>query len=650
MFNATLTYRLHYQRKCLTKRGRLQRKRRSLSAPAVMKMPEKKRRKKWTDEQMTAAMDAVDEGVCGVNHAAMLHGVPKTTLKNRLSGRVAHGINPGPKPYLNKDEEKELTTFLKNCSSMGYGKTRKDVLTIAETYARKKGELRKSKISDGWWHRFVERQNRSLVLRKGDSISFLRMDAMNKDTLKQYFDLLEETLKENNLENSPMSIYNVDETGIPLNPKTPKVVTAKSTKKVRYQSTGRKGQLTVVACGNACGQVIPPLIIFDAKNIRHAWTRNEVPGSKYGASDKGWINSDLFESWFHEHFLPNAVNDRPLLLLLDGHSTHYQPKTIRIAREHDVLILCLLPHTTHSTQPLDCGVFSPLKSHWKMVCHNFFQKNPGKIITKFNFNGLFSQAWLQSLVPANVIAGFKTCGIYPLNREALKAVPIYSNRSSSDKASAADNTALATNGIPKDDVVEEENEQPTRTESFQAPNEGQIGSDVLSREQEELFKRRYEEGYNLSIDPAYNLWLKKNYPPPLEVDCPSYSDYIEPVTNNSVSTNIGTISESAFSGSADYVDPVVATSSEYDELTLQDFLDITPLSPINVESTENPVATSQDTNPPVSTTGISSCDNPRASSPASSLNKSGKSSVRITSFSHTRGYFSCSYKEAYTKS
>ena len=80
-------------------------------------------------------------------------------------------------------------------------------------------------------------------------------------------------------------------------------------------------------------------------------------------------------------------------------------------------MLCLPPHTTHEAQPLDCGVFAPLKSHWSTaVCHDF---NPGKVITKFNFNLLFPQAWLCSVTPSNIIAAFRTCGAYPVNSEAL---------------------------------------------------------------------------------------------------------------------------------------------------------------------------------------------------------------------------------------
>ena len=90
---------------------------------------------------------------------------------------------------------------------------------------------------------------------------------------------------------------------MPLDPKAPNIVTKRGVKKVRYRSSGKKGQVTIVACGNAAGQVIPPLVIFDTKNFNHAWTVNEVPGTKYGSSEKGWITTELFQSWLTEHFL-----------------------------------------------------------------------------------------------------------------------------------------------------------------------------------------------------------------------------------------------------------------------------------------------------------------------------------------------------------
>ena len=60
-----------------------------------------------------------------------------------------------------------------------------------------------------------------------------------------------------------------------------------------------------------------------------------------------------------EHFITNAVSHRPLLLLLDGHSSHFQPKTIELAQEKGVVVFCLPPHTTNECQPLDVSFFLP---------------------------------------------------------------------------------------------------------------------------------------------------------------------------------------------------------------------------------------------------------------------------------------------------
>jgi len=63
-----------------------------------------------------------------------------------------------------------------------------------------------------------------------------------------------------------------------------------------------------------------------------------------------------------EHFLKHAVHEPPVALLLNGHSTHYQPDVVQFAKGNGILMLCLPPHATHEVVPLDCLVFSPLKT------------------------------------------------------------------------------------------------------------------------------------------------------------------------------------------------------------------------------------------------------------------------------------------------
>ena len=92
-----------------------------------------------------------------------------------------------------------------------------------------------------------------------------------------------------------------------------KNVCKKGTKKPRYRTSGQKAQIMVIGCENAVGQAIPPFIIFAAKQLSHLWTKDEIPGTRYGVSDKGWIDQELFFFWPKDHFLANAVARRPLL-------------------------------------------------------------------------------------------------------------------------------------------------------------------------------------------------------------------------------------------------------------------------------------------------------------------------------------------------
>ena len=177
-----------------------------------------KKLKLWSPESMTNAMEAVRSGELRVNRAAAVFEVPCSTLKDRLSGRVKHGTNPGPAPYLTREEEAELASFLIESSSMGYGKTRREVIDIVKRTVAKKGRDIKNFNGEGWWSRFMDRHPK-LSLRTADPLSRVRKNAVTEDNMKRYFDLLEKTLIENDLMNRASRIYNMDETGMPLDAK-----------------------------------------------------------------------------------------------------------------------------------------------------------------------------------------------------------------------------------------------------------------------------------------------------------------------------------------------------------------------------------------------------------------------------------------------
>ena len=41
-------------------------------------------------------------------------------------------------------------------------------------------------------------------------------------------------------------------------------------------------------------------------------------------------------------------------------------------------------------------------------------------ITKVHFSSVFSEAWIQALTPKNIMAGFRTTGRFPFNRNAIE--------------------------------------------------------------------------------------------------------------------------------------------------------------------------------------------------------------------------------------
>ena len=69
-----------------------------------------------------------------------------------------------------------------------------------------------------------------LSLQKGNALAISWAQALTTDNLKEYYDLLKTTPKTHDLMNLPSRIYNMDESGMPLDHKPPKVVAPKGMK------------------------------------------------------------------------------------------------------------------------------------------------------------------------------------------------------------------------------------------------------------------------------------------------------------------------------------------------------------------------------------------------------------------------------------
>ena len=53
-------------------------------------------------------------------------------------------------------------------------------------------------------------------------------------------------------------------------------------------------------------EIVQSVVIFDKKSLKPEMSIGEVPGTMYRLSGNGWIDSEIFESWFTSHFLAYA--------------------------------------------------------------------------------------------------------------------------------------------------------------------------------------------------------------------------------------------------------------------------------------------------------------------------------------------------------
>ena len=165
----------------------------------------------------------------------------------------------------------------------------------------------------------VVHQTLSPVSTSNPSDTAVRLKDSDCDSLDKYFDILEETLEENDLLDKPCQIFNVDETGLALCPPSLKVVTVKGHRNIAQACSGVKTHITIVGCISAGGQTLPPMVIWNRKTLSPELIIQEMPGTINGLSNNGWIDQHLFRLWFEKHLKKYSPPTRPLLLLMDGH-------------------------------------------------------------------------------------------------------------------------------------------------------------------------------------------------------------------------------------------------------------------------------------------------------------------------------------------
>ena len=139
----------------------------------------------------------------------------------------------------------------------------------------------------------------------------------------------------------PSQIYDVNERGYTICHQPSKVLARKGKKTVSALSSTERGKtITAVPCASATGSFVSPMLIYPGVRFREELIDRAPAGTIGKASKSGWINQYLFNEWL-DHLLNETQpkhRDEPVLLILDGHTSHTKNLLLEKARDNNVII------------------------------------------------------------------------------------------------------------------------------------------------------------------------------------------------------------------------------------------------------------------------------------------------------------------------
>lgn len=325
----------------------------------------------------------------------------------------------GRKICLGTELEDKLKNLLKRMEKMGLGPTFLEFQDIVHDYLianEISTPFKDNRPGRDWVNSFLLRHN--MTLKKGGQMQLARKSVTSDPfVIYGFYDMLEKEMDRLNIKDRPECIYNLDETGFPMDPSKSKTIGSKGEKTVRLTHGANRENITVLATCCADGTCLDPLVVFKGKKMQSTWIGEEaLPGTQYAVTESGWMTSAVFEDYF-KTLAKKTANTRPLLVILDGHLSHTSLTTVEVAIQENISLIKLPPHCTDLLQPLDVACFAPMKSNYDAKLTQYVQTTGAREpLRKSGFVNMLCSIWRQSLSENNIKAGFKATGLMPIDK------------------------------------------------------------------------------------------------------------------------------------------------------------------------------------------------------------------------------------------
>jgi hypothetical protein len=379
---------------------------------------------KYSQEDLTRALNAIKNGTpCAT--ASKRYKIPRTTLIGKIKGIYPEECRSGAPSVLTANEENILSEWIINIGRMGFPVSKDQLLDSVSLLVKNLG--RSNHFTNGrpgrHWYELFSKRHPDISERIAQNLCASRA-AVTKCKIQNWHKEVEDYFISSGINiTDPKRIFNTDESAFFLSPKGRKVLAKKGSKSLHDRSGDDKECLTVLITGNAAGQLAPPMVMYSYERLPKHIVSHVPNGWGVGKSKSGWMTSESFFEYITNIFYPWLVSENvefPVILYLDGHKSHVTLPLTDFCRQKQIVVISLLPNSTHILQPLDVGLFKSLKSKWKHEVKNFKINNNYKNLTKDAVAPVLDKS-LKSISNIETIFknSFKACGLFPFNADNI---------------------------------------------------------------------------------------------------------------------------------------------------------------------------------------------------------------------------------------
>lgn len=355
--------------------------------------------------------------------AAGIFGVPRSTLQERLAGIKPRSETRANGHKLTALEEEVLAKRLLDADKRGFSIRPEFLRGMAQILLRERTRDSSITVGVNWAYKFVKRHP-ALCTRYNRRIAYQRAKQEDPKVINQWFATVREAIQEHGIHED--DIWNFDETGFAMGLcTTSKVITAvERCERPRRVIQGNREWVTIIECVSSKGISIPPWVILKGGSHQAAWYQEPAilkNGWTLARSQNGWTTDEIGLHWLKETFEPYSKQHSTgakRLLILDGHSSHQTAEFDDFCKENSIICLCMPAHTSHLLQPLDVGVFGPLKRAYGKVVEEMMVAGNNHI-DKEDFLHLYPPAREKVFNQENIRSGFTGAGLKPLDKDRV---------------------------------------------------------------------------------------------------------------------------------------------------------------------------------------------------------------------------------------